>query len=407
MMRPLLVAVSASLLAAACTTEPRPDPAAPASAAQPKPDTEPAPAYVYPPVAVAGGLTFVSLSTGNSHTCGLTSSGAAYCWGSNGYGQLGLGDTSITQRTAPVAVAGGLTFAELTAFGDHTCGVTTSGAAYCWGRNFLGPLGDGTTTNRAAPVPVAGGLTFRSLVGGYDHTCGLTTTGAAYCWGEGEASELGDSANVDRWAPVPVHGGLTFVSLALGGEHTCGLTSSGAAYCWGANNAGQLGLGYFDATIAPKDFAWPITPRVPMPVAGGLTFASLAAGGAQSCGVTAAGAAYCWGQNVAGELGVGYGGGSHPMSTVPVAVAGGLTFARVSALEQSTCGITTAGAAYCWGVNVPVGDTLIISMTPFAVAQGLVFVSLSVGSGHTCGLTSSGAAYCWGNRANGQLGNGP
>ena len=62
---------------------------------------------------MVGGLTFASLTAGAYHTCGLTSGGAAYCWGYNVYGQLG--DGSTTGRTAPVAVAGGLTFASLTA----------------------------------------------------------------------------------------------------------------------------------------------------------------------------------------------------------------------------------------------------------------------------------------------------
>jgi len=85
-------------------------------------------------------------------------SGAAYCWGYNAYGQLGDGTT--TDRLVPTPVAGGLTFAAVSAgpivpFYGHTCGVTTSGTAYCWGDNFRGELGDGTTTQRLVPTAVA------------------------------------------------------------------------------------------------------------------------------------------------------------------------------------------------------------------------------------------------------------
>jgi alpha-tubulin suppressor-like RCC1 family protein len=67
-----------------------------------------------------------------------------------------LGDGTTTDRTSPVPVLGGLTFARVSAGNGHTCGVTTDGVAYCWGNNNYGQLGNGTTTNSSVPVKVAG-----------------------------------------------------------------------------------------------------------------------------------------------------------------------------------------------------------------------------------------------------------
>src|SRR5664280_1169219 len=98
-------------------------------------------------------LAPVQVVTGYAHTCALAPSGQAYCWGLNGYGQLG--DNSTTDRSTPVAVQqGGVTFTSITGGGWHTCGLTGAGAAWCWGYNGNGQLGDNTTTEQHTPVTV-------------------------------------------------------------------------------------------------------------------------------------------------------------------------------------------------------------------------------------------------------------
>src|SRR6266550_1780315 len=97
---------------------------------------------------------FTRVSTEYRHACAVTPGGAAYCWGDNTWGELGDGTTTL--HTRPVAVAGGLTFADVSAGSDYTCGLTTPGAAYCWGMNDRAQLGDGSMMTQASPVPVAG-----------------------------------------------------------------------------------------------------------------------------------------------------------------------------------------------------------------------------------------------------------
>src|SRR5262249_40188914 len=109
-----------------------------------------------------GGLTFSMVSAGkvaidsvggglgSAHSCGLTTAGAAYCWGGNGYGQIG--DGSFSDRPSPTAATGGLVFISVSAGYYHSCGLTAAGAAWCWGNNFFGQLGDSSTTNRPNPV---------------------------------------------------------------------------------------------------------------------------------------------------------------------------------------------------------------------------------------------------------------
>ena len=88
------------------------------------------------------------------HSCGITTAGVAYCWGDNGLGQLGTGTTNMSRT--PVAVAGSLRFAAISAGADYTCGLTMGSVAYCWGANSYGGLGNGSTINSNVPVKVDG-----------------------------------------------------------------------------------------------------------------------------------------------------------------------------------------------------------------------------------------------------------
>src|SRR5437762_1973131 len=92
---------------------------------------------------------------------------------------------------------------------------------------------------------------------------------------------------------VPLAVTLTFTAMSAGYTHSCGVTAAGAAYCWGYNEYGALG----DGTATDRSS--------PVLVAGGVTFATVSAGGLHTCGVTAAGAAHCWGENGTGQLGDG------------------------------------------------------------------------------------------------------
>jgi alpha-tubulin suppressor-like RCC1 family protein len=145
------------------------------------------------------------LSAGGSHTCAtitVQGTNGLFCWGLNDHGQLGDGTT--LQRTTPALVSGG-PFSSVTAGGSHTCALTSAGAAYCWGANDHGQLGDGTTTMRTSPVVVAGGHAFVSISAGGNHTCGVTVDGT-YCWGANGNGQLGNGTTSDSPVPVRVSG---------------------------------------------------------------------------------------------------------------------------------------------------------------------------------------------------------
>lgn len=342
---------------------------------------------------------------GTTSACALTSAGALYCWGDDP--STALWGRGRPPRTSPVADSGGLAFQAFSIGGDHRCGLTTGGAAICWGNNRLGALGDGTGTYRAGPVTVSGDLVFKAISAGNGYTCGLTTEGDAYCWGGNEYGQLGDSTRTLRRSPVAVSGGgLVFKTITTSANHytTCGLNRVGTAYCWGYGFSGGLGNGKTK-----------ILATSPIRTATFQSFQAISPGSDFTCGIdtnpSGGGAAFCWGRNVEGQLGLGgttwHGPPGNP--AFPGLVSEVLRFVAISAGHKHACGLEADGTAYCWGSNSrgQLGDgTLTQRGGPVRVSSALVFKAISAGLDFTCGLTTDGAAYCWGANDVAQLGDG-
>lgn len=360
------------------------------------------------PVAVLGGLTFEkaysSAATGMS-SYGISSIGTAYAWGINTNGQLG--DSSVVAKSSPVAVAGGLRFRSLNPAGASCIGVTTGGVAYSWGVNTNGQGGRGTVTAASSPVAVLGSHVFAKVLhfaGGTTSSAalGINKSGAAYTWGINTQGALGLGDVTPRSSPVAVLGGLTFTdvtgSATSARYYFVGLNDSNAAYAWGANTHGQLGVGDVAARSSP------------VAVLGGLTFERLVTSSdSESVMAFAAdGTLYAWGENAKGTLGVG----DALSRSSPVAVLGGLTFNKVKVFRQSAFGLTSDGTLYAWGDNtngqLGVGDVTARS-SPVAVLGGLKFADIAAANGlndqnAVYGITTDGVLYAWGKNANGTLG---
>ncbi|MDZ7592545.1 MAG: hypothetical protein U5L05_18105 [Rubrivivax sp.] len=200
---------------------------------------------------------------GGNHSCGVTTAGAAYCWGLNAFAQIGDGTTgSINNRIVPTAVTGGLTFTRLSAASEHTCGITTGGETYCWGSNgsircYAGRIGNGTTVaSRPSPTLVVGGLVFTDIATSGVFTCGRTAIGEVRCWGANDTGQLGDGTFTSRTSPTPLSGGLTWDALGVGNFHGCAIRDAGRTFCWGQNSQGAVG----DGTVANREAPVPVRP---------------------------------------------------------------------------------------------------------------------------------------------------
>jgi len=352
----------------------------------------------------------VALAAGGEHTCALTGGGAAYCWGSNERGQLGDGTRAAS--ATPVRVNAPERLVQISASWRQTCAVGASGSLYCWGfaahsaSSFNGIPTPSRVTADAGWARVSAGLT---------HACALNGEGRAYCWGSDESGERGDGPAAGyASAPVAVATGERFTSIQAAGLHSCGLAQSGTAHCWGYARYGVLGTG-----------AGGVVPE-PVPVGNGLRFTSFDTGATFACGVSA-GDVHCWGVNHAGEL--GRAPVSDVASRVPAAVAGLPDVETVFTSRQNSvlgfaCALAASGEAFCWGQNLfgelgvePAEDpsgpcesvlvTLTCSTRPVRAGGGMRFHALALGATHACGITRDHEIRCWGRAEQGQLGPDP
>ena len=376
------------------------------------------------PVAVSttgalSGKTVTSVGAGYAHTCAVASS-TAYCWGANGAGQLGNtgGDSRVPVAVSTAGVLSGVTVSVVTSGWEHSCVLSSANVAYCWGHGSSGELGNNAGTNSSVPVAVSTsgallGLTVTQITAGYAVTCAIASNNAGYCWGHGGSGELGNSSSSQANAPAAVStstllSGKTLTQISTGQYHTCALDSQGGSYCWGSDAGGQLG-----------DPATGVTNYVPIPVPAP-QHTTMTAGYSHSCEINPDGAAYCWGDQANGGLGnnaTGTGNKQTPVAVYASGALAGVTLTQISAGQQFTCALSTAGKAYCWGYNgygqlgnntgVP-GTTSGVPVAVYAsgALNNVTLIQIAAGNSFACGLATTGKAYCWGYDGEGNLGNG-
>lgn len=231
--------------------------------------------------------------------------------GSSGNRYLLSSETAVPAPSGPCED----TWSKVSSRGRHVCAIRASDdTLWCWGENGSGQLGTGDSLYKNEPAQVSGGGAWTMVAAGYSHTCGIKTNGSLWCWGAGGSGQLGQGANASSTTPVQVSGGGTWqwVTTASGthGSYTgsnfsCGVKTDGTGWCWGYSWHGELGYGGA-GTSANKN--------VPTAISGGGTWTKIVAGRVAVCGLKSDGTGYCWGdhgwdsgeQHTPGSKGTGF-----------------------------------------------------------------------------------------------------
>lgn len=322
------------------------------------------------PTPLAGSPAFSLLDGGDTHTCGITTTSALYCWGSNLDRQLGTETRSVTQLT-PLRVGTDSDWTAVSAGGSHTCGIRDAGHLYCWGHNGFRQVEvrDGPPRVRE-PERVGVSNRWIAISAGQQHTCGLQQQPdgvTLHCWGQDSDGRLGNGPTIDIGSDVKAigpHRDWTDVDV---GPHSCGVRG-GQLFCWGGNFDGQLGTGDRSPRSAPErvgaDTGW----------------VEVAVGERHSCGRGNDTSVRCWGRNANGQVG----DGSFVDRLIPVVVQGGNGWTALSVGGTHSCGIRDE-RAWCWGSNAfgSLGDgTTTDRGHPVAVSAGDAAVTGIVAGRH-------------------------
>ncbi|HEX6047786.1 MAG TPA: Ig-like domain-containing protein [Gemmatimonadaceae bacterium] len=354
-------------------------------------------------------LHFAQVTTGASHACGLTTDGAAYCWGGNASGQLGTTRpvdrceyTSMDRHgnrwrstepcsAVPVRVESDEVFTSIAATEFGACAVNGAGSLFCWGS-----FGDPAAPLSPAVRVVGGQHAYASV----SPPCALTTGGDAYCWGDNYLGTLGTGSvssptQASAADPALVSGGHSWREIDARGGTVCGITTADKTYCWGLNNYYQLGVG-------PDTM--PLQCRVacraaPTEVATEAAFEHVSVGGPVTCALTAAGEAYCSGYRYH-RLDA-----PDPSWTVPTSL-GSTRYQAIAAGDFESCAVSAAGATSCWGAGGASAPVLPTSLDPAGVSLPVVMRTVTKPDWASCGIGTDERVYCWGSSTRGMLGDG-
>ena len=284
-----------------------------------------------PYVNLGAGRTVKWAGTDYGVTCAITDENKMKCWGMNDNGNLGYGDTTRRGDNAgemgdnlPYIDLGAGRTVKSAAMGHFSvCAILDNDKVKCWGRNGAGTLGLGDTNQRgdnagemgdALPyVDLGAGRTAKSVTGGLEYFCAILDNDALKCWGNGSWGNLGMGNNNsvgfgagqmgDNLLPINLGAGRTATTVYGGWASMCAILDNKNLKCWGYNGYGESGYGdTVQRGSAPNQMGDNL---LNVDLGAGRTVVQSISGTHSKCVILDNGTVKCWGDNGWGQSGYG------------------------------------------------------------------------------------------------------
>ncbi|HET6993970.1 MAG TPA: hypothetical protein VFI06_03260 [Chitinophagaceae bacterium] len=348
-----------------------------------------------PQIVVLNGIIRIPIAVEKERNLVVLGSGKVKAWGSNQFGEVGDGTT--TMRRTPVEVSGLTNIATVAAGGYHSLALAVNGNVWAWGKNDQGQLGNGTLFEDHIPKQIAGLTNIISIAAGFDYSLALRNDGTVWAWGANLWGVVGDGSYSNRHSPVQVNNLSGIIAIAAGTEHCLALKNDGTVWSWGWNANGCLGDG---SSIAKRS-----TPAQ-IPALSGIR-AIAANGSIHSLALRNDGTIWAWGDNFYGQLG----DGSYTERSIPAPLTSLTDVVYIGTGERHSFAIKNDGSLWSWGWNGNGQLGVDFSFTyfqpnPVNIALLSGTKRIAGGSFHSMAQKSDGSVYTMGGNVFGQLGDG-
>lgn len=394
------------------------------------------------PINLGTNRTAKQVSVGSSpHACALLENGDVRCWGHNGDGSLGTGDSVSYGSTSGDPVGNspvinlGRKAIQVASGWYMFCALLDDGSVKCWGAALYPEMLGRETTDSATtsaiigtmtPVNLGTGRTAKSISVGGSHVCANLDDGSAKCWGkynsngklgQGHANDVGSTANsMATLSPINLGTGATIREINALYTHTCSILDDGTLRCFGDGAAGALG-NESTATIGINSGETATIKPVNLGV---LRRPTDLTAGSHTCARLNNGDLRCWGYNGYGAVGTDDSNVEYNNAATAPSVTLGAPVRSVAAGQFHTCATLSDGALKCFGRNTEgalgynhanhlgdgSGEMAALTAITFGTHTNLWQLPKHLGEAHSCALptTAFGDLFCWGYGYNGLLG---
>ena len=211
--------------------------------------------------------SFISISTGFHHTCGIIDNNDLYCWGYNDNGQIGIGDIDYMNYPIPQFVDSNVI--AVSTGNNHVCALYESQTVKCWGANSEGQLGTGYMANEATPTAInlSSNISLISIESAYNANCAISEAFIPICWGANQFGQIGNYDENDIrqenplpfWPSNPEFSNYTSIAISINGDMICQIMGQSAdnsthnhrdLYCHGQSYRGQMGDGNWNNSFS-------------------------------------------------------------------------------------------------------------------------------------------------------------
>jgi len=332
-------------------------------------------------------------TTGGGFIIGLTSEGKLYSWGSNNYGQLGIGN--FINKNTPTQIGLEQDWKTFEVGNANVIAIKNNGTLWTWGSGES--IGHGSLTNKSVPTQVGIENDWKDVFAGDFNVYAIKNNGTLWATGRNAYSSLGNGNSIIQYNFIQIGTDSDWAKISGGNVFTLGIKTNGSLWSWGSDSIGQLGngSGSFSDVSTPTQIS-------------NLVWFFISAGSDYALATRNNGTLWAWGKNSNGQLGIN----STTSQSSPIQVGTDTDWVRISAGSQHSTATKVSGQLFVWGRNLY--SALGLSYDENALGNVNVPYPLNLtndwskinnGSFNSTGLKQNGSLYVWGRGSNGELGN--